>query len=480
MKFEASFKKNSVYVSANQVFNLLIPLIIAPYASRVLGPIGLGEVAYAQAIYIYFQLIAGLGSGTYGQRLIAQSSNNESRSLAFLEIWFLKIILGIIGILTFMTLILSSNFNPAIKFLLFVQVIDLSVNLVDISWFYFGIQNFKKVILRQIFIKIFTIFAVFIFVNNESEGYKYLLCFSIPTFLGYLAMWKNIGSHVSFKNIFKIQPIKHLKGSIILFLPFAAIILFASVDRLLIGLISEDMAEVGIYEMSYKFIAIIIGVITALSTVLLSSIADAYSKGSIKLIKDIFNKAFELSIIISFWLFLCLYFIAPFLVPWFLGDQFLNSIQVSQALSVVAFFKTITILIGSGLLIAIGREIKYSISIWLGLFVNIILNFIFIKKYGALGAAYASAISEGFLAALLIYFSKEFFIRKTVISLIFQLTCLVAYASLIYLIFNQYINNLISGIVTLVVAFILYLIFFNMVFKKNLMLLNLIDIISRK
>ena len=76
--------------------------MLAPYAARVLGAGGLGEVAYAQAIFIYFQLLSGLGSGTYGQRLIAKSSKNKSSlSLAFLEIWVLKITLGIAGIIIF-------------------------------------------------------------------------------------------------------------------------------------------------------------------------------------------------------------------------------------------------------------------------------------------------------------------------------------------------------------------------------------------
>ena len=98
----ALLKRNGVYAASFYFISMFLPLILAPYAARILGADGLGEIAYAQAIFIYFQLLAGLGSGAYGQRLIAKSTKNKSSlSVAFLEIWLLKIILGIVGIFIF-------------------------------------------------------------------------------------------------------------------------------------------------------------------------------------------------------------------------------------------------------------------------------------------------------------------------------------------------------------------------------------------
>ena len=50
----------SVYMLKNLV-SIAVPLITIPYASRVLGPSGIGDVQYVQSWISYFSLIAGLG-----------------------------------------------------------------------------------------------------------------------------------------------------------------------------------------------------------------------------------------------------------------------------------------------------------------------------------------------------------------------------------------------------------------------------------
>ena len=118
---QSLLKKNGIYSSAYYLFSIALPLVLAPYASRILGLNGVGEIAYAQAIFIYFQLLAGLGSGTYGQRLVAQKClNKQDLSLAFLEIWLLKIVLGLIGIVIFVTAI--EGLNLPLRILLYIQI----------------------------------------------------------------------------------------------------------------------------------------------------------------------------------------------------------------------------------------------------------------------------------------------------------------------------------------------------------------------
>ena len=477
----SNIKINSIYVTIFQVFNLLIPLIIAPYAARVLGPIGLGEIAYAKAIYIYFQLLVGLGSGIYGQRLIARSKDDyKSISIAFLELWFLRVLLAITGILIFSIMIISSEFIITIKILLFVQIIDLSINLFDISWFYYGIQNFKKVIITQAAFKLITVLTIFLFVNNYDDGYKYLLCFSVPALLSYIFMWRNINSFISFKYFLKIKPFKHFKKIIFLFIPFIGVVLFSHVDRLLIGYITGDMAEVGIYEMAFKFIAIIVGIATAISAVLLSSIAEAHSRGDIEHVKNILQKAFDILIVIGLWLSISLYFTAPYMVPWFLGEGFINSINVLQVLSIIAVIKTLTILIGSGFLLAIGQEKKYAIAIWSSLALNVFLNIILIDQHKSIGAAYASLIAEALMLALLIYFSRDFFLKKVIKSMRSHLILSLSSIVIISKLFSLYVNNLFLAALVLIAVFIMYLVILTLVFKKAGTLLYFLNLIKSK
>ncbi|MDC1292413.1 oligosaccharide flippase family protein [Amylibacter sp.] len=475
----ALLKRNGVYAALFYFISMFLPLILAPYAARVLGADGLGEIAYAQAIFIYFQLLSGLGSGAFGQRLIAKSAKNKSSlSVAFLEIWLLKMILGIIGIFIFVISI--RNFDFPLKILLYVQIVDLTINFVDISWFYQGMQNFKKVIIRQLLIKLCTVFCVFLFVQDENDAFMYLLCFSIPTFFGYLLMWKNITEHINFKEIALVKPFRHLKGLFILFTPFVAILLFAYIDRLLIGFITQDMSLVGLYDMSFKFAAISIGLSTAISTVLMPNITSAYADGEFDYIKNTLTKALEVSVFMGMFSFLCFFYVSPYLIPWFLGSEFAASIEILKILSFVVYFKSITILLGSGLMIAIERDKTYVIFIWISLLLNIGLNILLIPNFGATGAATASAMSEILLVITLIIFNRNFISNQ-----LLKIFGIYTISVIPVIIFMYYFNTQIEATITNTILILFYVTFIYcailiVLFKRLYVFHLIIDVLRRK
>ena len=75
-KKKKSIAKNAVFNVTYKLLNILFPLLTSAYLSRILGPVYLGKVSYAQNIMSYFLVIASLGIGTYGMREIAKAENN--------------------------------------------------------------------------------------------------------------------------------------------------------------------------------------------------------------------------------------------------------------------------------------------------------------------------------------------------------------------------------------------------------------------
>ena len=93
-----SLKENALYNLIYQVISIVLPLITAPYVSRRLGVVGIGNISFTQAIFVYFNLLAAMGTGTYAQRLIASKQDNPiSLDAAFWEIVVLKGFLTIIA-----------------------------------------------------------------------------------------------------------------------------------------------------------------------------------------------------------------------------------------------------------------------------------------------------------------------------------------------------------------------------------------------
>ena len=70
-----------------------MPLITAPYLSRVLEPDGIGTASYVESVVSYFVLFATMEITTYGQREISYvqyvQEERRRRSIAF---WNTKIL----------------------------------------------------------------------------------------------------------------------------------------------------------------------------------------------------------------------------------------------------------------------------------------------------------------------------------------------------------------------------------------------------
>ena len=67
-----STKKNAAYNVAYRMFSVLLPIVTAPYLSRVCGTDGVGLYSDAWTMSEIFCLIGMLGLADYGVRTIAQ------------------------------------------------------------------------------------------------------------------------------------------------------------------------------------------------------------------------------------------------------------------------------------------------------------------------------------------------------------------------------------------------------------------------
>lgn len=428
-----SLRTNTIYNLIYQVTSVVSPLITAPYVSRVLGATGIGNISYTQAIFVYFNLLGTMGTATYAQRLIAAGRNNkEELTKSFWEIVRLKGTLVMVAGILYAAFILA--FGGNFRFLFCVQFVNLFFNAVDITWLYQGLEDFQKTVSRQIVIKIVGVALIFVFVKKPGDEYKYLLCYSIPTIIGYGTMWTDINTFVNKPQWRDIKPFSHMKGVIALFISYIATLLFSYVDRIMIGAMTSTTAEVGYYEQGNKFITISITLITSLSTVLLPKIAALYRINKIHEVKSYLNKAIRFVFCIGSLLSIGLFVVGQNLIPWYFGEDFVKAIPIMQVLSMLVVVKGINSILGGGYLIASYQQTKYSIAIYISAITNIVLNACFIPKYNALGAAITSVISEFILFFCMAWFSRSVLCLKELIGQNWKyvVTTLVTFLSVIW------------------------------------------------
>ena len=170
-----------------QVITLITPFITTPYISRVLGAEGIGVYSFTMSIETYFAMFAALGTISYGTREMSRARDNiELRSKVFWEIEILSIITTSVSILIWCVFV---SFSDEYQLYFWLLTITLAANLLDISWFYTGLEQLKYIVYRNIIFRLLSIIALFLLVTEKSDVAMYIGINAISAFGGAASMW---------------------------------------------------------------------------------------------------------------------------------------------------------------------------------------------------------------------------------------------------------------------------------------------------
>lgn len=135
---KSSVKVNFIYNLIYNIINIIVPLLTAPYTSRVLGAANIGIYSYTYSIVSSMILFGALGTATYGQREIAAAGDDiEKRSRLFWEIWILKAIATIVIFIFFLSYAITTKY--CLYYLL--QIPFFVAAILDISYLFQGLEN---------------------------------------------------------------------------------------------------------------------------------------------------------------------------------------------------------------------------------------------------------------------------------------------------------------------------------------------------
>ena len=142
-----------------QILVIALPLITTPYVSNIFAPEIFGSYTYTQSYVTYFTLLGCIGIGLYGQREIAYvQDDQEKRSKLLFELVSLKAITISIALACYLVFV---GIYQTYLTLFLIQCIDIIANMFDINFFYQGMENFKRIVSRNILIRIIGIICVF-------------------------------------------------------------------------------------------------------------------------------------------------------------------------------------------------------------------------------------------------------------------------------------------------------------------------------
>ena len=383
--------RNYLYNVGYQVLAIIVPLITSAYVARVLRPEGVGANAFTNSVIQYFILFASMGIGYYGNRQIAYVRENQQKMAnTFWEIQIVKTIMTLTAFIAFEVFMAFYTKQPEY---MWAQSINLVAVAFDISWFYEGIEDFKVTVLKNSFVKIVSMIAIFIFIKGPNDVTLYIAVLAISTLLGNLTLWPNIKRDLPKVNLKMLNPWPHFLPMIELFVPQIAIQVYVQLNRTMLGVMVNETSA-GFYQYSDNLVKMTLALVTATGTVMLPHVANAFSQGNMNKVNKMLYKSFDFVSAMAYPMMFGLAAISLTLAPKYYGPGYGPVGQAMFIESVVILMIGWSNVLGVQYLLPIHKQKEFTISVTLGAIVNVILNIPLIKMWGLNGAMIATSIAE--------------------------------------------------------------------------------------
>lgn len=405
-----SIKRNYIYNLIQQILTLLTPLITTPYISRVIGAEGIGIYSYASSIVTYFALFAALGTATYGQREISYCQDDKKRrSEVFWNNELLCIITTCISLCFYGLFCFFQKENRIVFFILSLSLLDVCLN---VSWLLTGLEEFGKIVLRNIIIKVVSIGFIFTFVRTKDDLIIYVLGLTLALIISDISLWPFVLKFIDRPKVKDLKPFSEIKVVFSMFVPTIAISIYTVLDKTMIGIITKNAAENGFYEQALKISRIALTVVTSLGAVMIPRIGYLFEKHDNDLVRQYMYRSYRFVGFIGIPMGLGLLAISPNFVPWFFGKGFEGVIPLIGVLGFLLLSIGINNVTGIQYLIPTKRQNTFTKTVLIGACVNLIANICLIPSLGAIGAAIASVLAETIIAI-----TQLWIVRKEISSL---------------------------------------------------------------
>ncbi|MDE7265771.1 MAG: polysaccharide biosynthesis C-terminal domain-containing protein, partial [Clostridia bacterium] len=339
----------------------------------------------------------------------------------------------------------------------------LSINVVavafDITFFFKGNEEFGKIVIRNIIIKSASILCIYLFVKDSSDLWIYALIQSGAVILSNVSLWLYLPKQLVKINLKEIRPFKHLKPTIILFLPTIATSIYTSLDKTLIGLITQDDAENGNYEYAEKLVKMALTVLTSVGTVMIPRNSKKFADGDIKGVEANIYKTSQFVLFLGIPLMLGIIAVSDNLIAWYLGTGYDKASTLIKILSPIIPIIGLSNVFGIQFLIPSKQDKKYTLAVILGAVVNLILNLGLIFLLKSYGAAIATVIAETVVTGvMLIFLRKNIRFGKILLSSWkYWVSGLIMFA-VMYLLFNDYSPSVLHTLFMVACGVLIYFI----------------------
>lgn len=480
MSKKYSAKYNLIMNYILQLSNFLFPLITYTYITRVLGADNLGKIGFANSVTTYFSAIATFGITTYAVRTCAKVRNTAHKlARTAQELMLANSVTTLIATVLLVIVVISVPKFFEQRWLMFVFGISVATEFLGINWLYTSLEQFRFITIRSLLIKFLSLILILLFVRRETD---YMIYAAITVFSMVGTNFVNFvhcRRFISLKLKFPYEIKKHYHYTKWFFAQSVAMTLFFNMDETMLGFLSTN-SQVGNYEIALKIKYLLSTLVSTLGTVFLPKLSNDYAKKNMSSYWQTVFKSLKYVCFISIPIVGFVWIESGDMIYLLCGEGYELAKNILRGLVVVVFFIGLSTVTGTQILISMGKEKCLFVSILMGSFVNLGINFILIPHYYAMGATVATILSEAMVLAVQLFYIRKEKVQLPIIKMMRKPLVGAVMAFVITLVGGQLIPKI--GFLRLILMAILYGGTYSIVLLivREEILMELVNIVLRR
>ena len=396
---------NSVALVLLDLLNKAIPLIVFPRVVRALGPAVYGQLGFAGAVAGFFGLLASPGFSTYALREAAK--NGDRLSFLVKHVLGARIVFATCayGLLVLFTLLLAPH-NGQTRLLIMLSGLAFVAGSLDTQWIFAARSRMAMIAVQGGLAQLAYAGLIVALVRGSGDAWIIPAATLVSLVLSTLFIW------LPARREYHIPLPEISPQAWGMFLPICLVMGFSSLMSMIYDQIDVVMlkyfradAELGTYVASYALMTMAMGFVPVLSQVFLPLLS-ATAGQNLRVEKKYLHWFGAATIGLALPTAVGGFILAAPLTQFVFGSQYSGSGTLFRWLTLTIVTGTVASYCGAQL-IPNGRERKYFVAVLAGASTNVVLNLLFIPKYGALAAAFTTAISQGVVALMNYYFVRD-------------------------------------------------------------------------
>ncbi|KGL37948.1 hypothetical protein EP57_15430 [Listeria booriae] len=359
--------------------------------------------AYANSVVQIFLVFILLNVGVYGRKQIAEAEGQKELKTTFAGIYLMQLICGMLvsSVYVIFTWTVASY-----QMIFLIYGLMLLAYALDISWFFIGREQVKRIMMRNTIVRLLSIACIFLFVNDVDDLWVYVFINGAALLVGQLVTWSALLKDLGWIQ-FSFQAMKkHVAPMLLLSVIPCVSLLYTAVNKVILGNIA-GATEVGYYNQAFKLYTICMGFVSALSTVIVPRMAMHYKKGNQAKFRQFVNFSIRYVSISTIPLTFGLIGIATIFVPLFLGDAFIPATAHVMLFAPCLFLAGVADILGLQILLITNQSKKYTLSIIIGSVVSFATNILVVRTWGGEGTVFSFLIANFVIVGLQLYFARK-------------------------------------------------------------------------